>query len=113
MTFDTGATIPGVGQTWLAEFEDTPFGPFAVELTFHSGTSLSYLVSSGAAKGNGETMDYTTAELRDGLYVLCWEEPESGAKVTHIQDWQNHLVYASSFLQGQFMQISGTWTRLC
>jgi hypothetical protein len=29
-------------------------------------------------------MDYTTAELRDGLYVLCWEEPESGAKVTHI-----------------------------
>src|SRR3954452_24835873 len=49
---DTNATLPSVGQTWLADpGPDTPLGHF----------------TGGTIKGNTEKMNYTTAKLRDGL----------------------------------------------
>ena len=57
-------------------------------------------------------MDYTTAKLRDGLYVVRWTEPESGTMVTHIDDYQEGTCLASSVMEGQFVQFSGTWTRV-
>ena len=110
---DTNATLPSVGETWLADLgPDTPLGHFTVEITFNSATSVTYLITGGTIKGNTETMDYTTAKVRDGLYVVRWTEPGSGDMVTHIEDYREGTCLASSVIGGQFVQLSGTWTKV-
>lgn len=110
---DTTATLPSVGQTWLADLgPDTPLGHFTVEMTFNSPTSLTFLVTGGSIEGTSETMDYTTVKVRDGLYVVRWTEPESGDMVTHIEDYSEGACMASSVIGGQFVQLTGTWTRV-
>lgn len=52
MAFDLNATLPSVGQTWLADLgPDTPLGHFTVEITFETETRVSFLVTGGAIKG--------------------------------------------------------------
>ena len=110
---DTNATLPSVGQTWLADLgPNTPLGHFTVKITFNSATSVTYLITGGSITGNTETMDYTTAKVRDGLYVVRWTEPGSGDMVTHIEDYQEGTCLASSVIGDQFVQLSGTWTRV-
>lgn len=110
---DTNAPLPSVGQTWLADLgSGTPLGHFTIEITFDSETRATYLVTGGTFKDNTETMDYTTTKLRDGLYAVRWTEPESGNMVTHIDDYQEGTCLASSVIGGQFVQFSGTWTRV-
>ncbi|MGW2718541.1 MoaF-related domain-containing protein [Streptomyces sp. NPDC001492] len=65
-----------MGQTWLADLgPDTPLGHFTVDITFAPATQVSFEVTGGAIKGRRRTMDYTTTQLRDGLYVVRWTEP--------------------------------------
>ena len=108
---DTTATLPSVGQTWLADLgPDTPLGHFTMEITFNSSTSVTFLVTGGAIAGRTQTMDYTTVKLRDGLYVVRWIEPDSGDMVTHIEDYTEGTCMASSVVAGNFIQLNGTWT---
>ncbi|PXA67105.1 MoaF-related domain-containing protein [Cryobacterium arcticum] len=107
------ATLPSVGQTWLADLgPNTPLGHFTVEITFNTETSVTFNVTGGAIAGRTETMDYTTAQVRDGLYVVRWTEPDSGDHVTHIEDYTEGACMASSVIGGEFVQLSGTWTRV-
>ena len=109
---DKTAQLPGVGETWLADFgPDTPLGHFTVETTYHSPSRATFLVTGGAIKGRTETMDYTTTKVRDGLYVVRWTEPEAGAHVTRIEDYTNGTVMVSSVFDGQFIQLHGTWSK--
>ena len=113
MAFDLNATLPSVGQTWLADLgPDTPLGHFTVEITFETATRISFLVTGGAIKGRKQTMDYTTAKLRDGLYLVRWTEPDSNDFVTHIEDYENGVCMASSVVGGKFIQLRGAWTRV-
>jgi hypothetical protein len=113
MTFNSDAILPSVGQTWLADLgPNTPLGHFTVEITFESMTRISFLVTGGAIKGRHQTMEYTTAKLRDGLYVVRWTEPDAGDFVTHIEDYTNGVCMASSVVGGKFIQLAGTWTRV-
>lgn len=57
-------------------------------------------------------MDYTTARLRDGLYLVRWAEPDAGDFVTHVEDYENGVCLASSVVGGKFIQLSGSWTRI-
>ena len=57
-------------------------------------------------------MEYTTAKLRDGLYVVRWTEPDAGDHVTHIEDYTEGTCMASSVVGGNFIQLAGTWTRV-
>ena len=108
---DTTATLPSVGQTWLADLgPDTPLGHFTVEITFNTATSVTFHVTGGAIAGRTETMDYTTTKVRDGLYVVRWTEPDSGDHVTHIEDYTEGACMASSVIGGEFIQLAGTWT---
>ncbi|WP_043650997.1 MoaF-related domain-containing protein [Cellulosimicrobium cellulans] len=110
---DSNATLPSVGQTWLADLgPDTPLGHFTVEITFETETRVSFHVTGGAIKGRTETMDYTTTQVRDGLYVVRWTEPDSNDHVTHIEDYTNGACMASSVIGGEFVQLHGTWTRV-
>ncbi|MFC9056438.1 hypothetical protein ACFTXB_00095 [Streptomyces sp. NPDC057074] len=111
MEFD--AVLPSVGQTWLADLgPNTPLGHFTVEITFESPTQVSFEVTGGAIKGRKQTMDYTSAKLRDDLYVVRWTEPDAGDHVTHIEDYAEGTCMASSVVGGDFIQLSGTWTRV-
>lgn len=113
MSFDVGATLPSVGETWLADLgPDTPLGHFTVEITFETSTRVSFFVTGGAIKGRQQSMDYTTARLRDGLYVVRWTEPGSNDFVTHIEDYKNGVCMASSVVGGKFLQLIGTWARV-
>jgi hypothetical protein len=113
MAFDTNATHPCVGQTWLADLgPNTPFGHFTVEITFETPRQLSFLVTGGKIKGRAQTMDYTTAKLRDDLYLVRWTEPDSSDFVTHIEDYAEGVCLASSVVGGEFIQLVGTWTRV-
>lgn len=110
---DTTATLPSVGQTWLADLgPDTPLGHFTVEITFDSETQVTFHVTSGAIAGRTETMPYTTTKVRDGLYVVRWSEPGAGDHVTHIEDYDAGTCMASSVVGGQFIQLTGTCTRV-
>ena len=110
---DINAVLPSVGQTWLADLgPDTPLGHFTVEITFETPTTVSFLVTGGAIKGRTQTMDYTAAKVRDGLYVVRWTEPDSGDMVTHIEDYQEGTCLASSVIGGEFVQLNGTWTKV-
>ncbi|MEU6379366.1 MoaF N-terminal domain-containing protein [Streptomyces sp. NPDC046909] len=104
---DTNATLPSVGQTWLAEL-----GPFNAEITFESESKVSFALTTGDHKGKTETMDYTATKVRDGLYVVRWVEPVSGDVVTHVQDYTAGTSLASSIVSGEFVQLTGKWTRI-
>ena len=107
------ATLPSVGQTWLSDFgPDTPLGHFSVEITFDTESRVTFTVITGAIAGRTEAMDYTTTQVRDGLYVVRWTEPDSGDHVTHIEDYTEGACLASSVVGGQFVQLAGTWTRV-
>lgn len=110
---DSTATLPSVGETWLSDLgPNTPLGHFTVEITFETATRVSFLVTGGAIKGRTETMDYTTTQIRDGLYVVRWTEPDSLDHVTHIEDYTNGTCMASSVIGGEFVQLHGTWTKV-
>ncbi|WP_409364201.1 MoaF-related domain-containing protein [Burkholderia sp. Bp8989] len=91
---------------------NTPLGHFTVEMTFESPTRVSFLVTRGAIKGRSQNMVYTSAKLRDGLYVVRWTEPDSHDFVTHIEDYTARVCMASSVVGGKFIQLAGTWTRV-
>lgn len=110
---DFNATLPSVGQTWLADLgPDTPLGHFTVEITFDTTTQVTFVVTGGAIAGRTQTMDYTTTQLRDGLYVVRWTEPDAGDHVTHIEDYTSGTCMASSVIGGHFVQLGGSWTRV-
>ncbi|MEH0578588.1 MULTISPECIES: hypothetical protein [Streptomyces] len=110
---ETDAVLPSVGQTWLADFgDDTPFGgPFAAEITFTSATQLNFVVTKGALKGATDSVTYTTTRIRPGLYMVRWHEPKSGANVTHVEDFSQHVVVSSIVAGDQFVQMEGSLTR--
>ena len=110
---DSSATLPSVGQTWLADVgPDTPLGHFTVEITFDTDTRMSFVVTGGALEGRTESMDHTATKVRDDLYVVRWSEPEAGDHVTHIEDYTNGACMASSVIGGEFVRLHGTWTRV-
>ena len=57
-------------------------------------------------------MDYTTAKLRDSLYIVRWTKPDSNNFVTHIEDYEEGVCMTSSVVEGKFIQLVGTWTRV-
>lgn len=104
------APTPSVGETWLGEFGSaSPLGPVTVEFTFNSDTSLTFLGTGGSIEGRTETMDYTAAKIRDGLYMVCWTELGSDSRVTLIADFENGTAAASSAMGDDFFQAAGTF----
>ena len=111
MSMETEATVPGIGQTWLADYGDhTPFGPFASEITFDTPATLSFEVVKGALTGTRGTQEYAAVKARDGLFVVQWKE-SAGPFVTHIEDWTEGTVIGI-ILGDTFTPMTGTWTRV-
>ncbi|HTA88625.1 MAG TPA: hypothetical protein VK745_03590 [Polyangiaceae bacterium] len=107
------ATVPGIGQTWRADFgSDGPWGRFVVDLTFESQTELSLVAARGDADGDRFDASYTTVEAGPGLFIVRWKEDSVGTCVTQFQDWNTGHVLASVVTkQGEFVQLLGSFVR--
>ena len=57
-------------------------------------------------------MDYTTTQVRPGLFLVRWHENKTGAFVSHVQDWDEGTVTTSIVLGDDFVLMSGTFTKV-
>ena len=83
-------TFPMVGKTYQVRFPSMAFN-----LNFISETRLRFVVESSPdlAPGSSHEVDIVIQPLRDGLYLVSWQEA-SGNTVVHLEDFNAHRVHA-------------------
>lgn len=83
-------TYPMIGKRYYVEFPSMSF-----YLHFVSDKALEFIVekSPDLAKGSAHTVDITIQYLRDGLYLVSWQE-QSGNTVVHLEDFKEHRIHA-------------------
>ncbi|RZM07636.1 MAG: hypothetical protein EOO88_51455 [Pedobacter sp.] len=98
------------GNRFLADL-----GAFKAELLFESEESLVFKIVEGGGPGepgHTEKVNVTIAEIRPGVYMVCWKEA-TGATVTHVEDHVNGILYSNATLpNGEFYPMKGTITPL-
>lgn len=79
-----------IGKKYHVQFPTMSF-----YLNFTSETQLQFIVehSPDLPPGSAHTVGITIQPLRDGLYLVSWQE-KSGNTVVHIEDFNEHQVYA-------------------
>lgn len=80
-----------IGTTYLFNFGDQA----KYRLTTASPKVLRSEVVADSRLPAGTVNDFQIdrVELRPGLYLLSWTEPESGNTVTQVQDFAEHTAY--------------------
>ena len=77
-------------------------GGNAFEISFGADSSMTFKRLADPDKGSVSTVRITRQLLRDGLYMVHWQEANK-TTVVHIQDFANQRVYANiTFPNGQF-----------
>lgn len=80
----TTDTFPAVGNRYLVDF-----GEFRVQLFFSSLTSMTYTgVASDGTLGGSETVAITVQPVRDGLFLVTWQELDK-TTVVHLEDYKD------------------------
>lgn len=80
-----------LGTRFLAEV-----GPLTFEMHFASEQQMTFRIIQGAGMvpdGHEETVAVTVAEIRPDVYLTSWKE-ESGATVTHLEDFDRGQLHA-------------------
>jgi len=96
-----------IGKKFKADF-----GDYAFELYFESETQLTWTALADSSLGDTETVQITRTEIRPDLYMVYWKE-KSGARVTHVQDFENNTVYTNIADAGHnFLNLKGALTPL-
>jgi hypothetical protein len=100
--------FPAVGHRYLVDFQ-----AFRVELYFASETSLTYTgVSPDGSHGEPETADITVEPIRDGLFLVTWQEHDN-TTVAHLEDYRNHTIITNITDPDQrFSKFHGTMTQI-
>ncbi len=102
-----GNKIEIIGKKFKADF-----GEYAFELHFESETQLTWRALADSGFGDSETVQITRTEIRPNLYMVYWKE-KSGARVTHVQDFENNTVYTNIAGGGHdFLNLKGALTSL-
>ena len=79
--------FPAVGHRYLVDF-----AAFRVELFFASETSLTYTgVKPDGSHGGSETVKITVEPIRDGLFLVTWQESDT-TTVVHLEDYKNYTI---------------------
>lgn len=101
---------PALGRTMTIDFgTDGPFGPFAADLTF-SDTEVSFVVTKGSLSGKEETCDYKATHVRDGVWVVTWQEIDL-LTVVQTQDFTTGaLVSAVTTSDQALVQLDGSFS---
>jgi hypothetical protein len=100
--------FPAVGHRYLVDFR-----AFRVELRFDSETSMTYTgVRPDGSHGGSETVTIAVRPVRDGLFLVTWQESDK-TTVVHLEDYKlNRIVthitdpdLTFSIYEGTFRQI--------
>lgn len=79
--------FPAVGHRFLVDFK-----AFRVELYFESETSLTYTgVRQDGTHGASETVTIKVEPVRDGLFLVTWQESDK-TTVVHLEDYKNNTI---------------------
>ena len=83
-------SYPMIGKKYYDRFPTMSF-----YLSFISETELQFIVecSPDLPPGSSHTVNITIQPLRDGLYLVSWQET-SGNTVVHVEDFKEHRVHA-------------------
>lgn len=102
-------TYPALGRTITIDFgSDGPFGPFAADLTF-TDTDVSFIVTKGSLSGKEETCGYRATHVRDGVWVVTWQEVDL-LTVVQAQDFTTgSLVSAVTTADQSLVQLDGSF----
>lgn len=99
--------IPVIGYKFKADF-----GQMAFQLHFESATQMTFAPITSQGLGEQETVYPTMVEVGPDVYMVYWKE-KSGTTVTHVEDFQNEIVYTNITLpDNHFINLKGTLTRM-
>src|SRR5262245_36425623 len=100
--------FPAVGHRYLVDFQ-----AFRVELYFASETSLTYTgVRPDGTHGGSETVQIQVEQVRDGLFLVTWQESDK-TTVVHLEDYKNNTI--TTHITGSdlsFQIFHGTMTQI-
>lgn len=100
--------FPGAGHVYLVNF-----GPWRTQLSFASDTSLTYTgIRPDGSHGPSETVTIAATYLRDGLFMVTWQEADK-TTVVHVEDFENSMIRTN--ITGpdlKFSQYTGTMTQI-
>ncbi len=100
----TASPYPPIGGNAEVRFGDIRF-----LLHFKDDKTMSFQGLSGAFKGVTDTVRYTAVEVGPKIFMVYWHEPEVGANVVHVQNWNNGTVYTNiSGKDNSFTNLKGT-----
>ncbi len=99
--------IEVIGNKFKADF-----GQMAFQLHFESATQMTFAQILPEGFGSSETVQTTMVEIRPNVYMIYWKE-KSGTTVTHVEDFQNEIVYTNITLaDNTFINLKGTLTKI-
>jgi hypothetical protein len=97
--------ITVIGNKFKADF-----GQMAFQLHFESASQMTFAQIVPESLGSSETVQTQMVEVRPNVYLVCWKE-KSGTTVTHLEDFQNEIVYTNITLPDHiFINLKGTLT---
>lgn len=98
MTDSHDEKLPASGHTYSVNFG----GGNAFEITFGHDSDMTFTKLEEPNKGNKETIHYHHKKLREGLYMVYWQEKDN-TTVVHVEDFENETIYSNiTWPDGQF-----------
>ncbi len=102
----TSRYFPAIGRKVLVQF-----GELVFELSFTDASTMSFIGVDGPYKGAHDTVRYTAVEVASNVYMVYWQEPGTGAKVVHVQNYNLGVVYTNiAGTDGSFTNLQGVIT---
>ncbi|WP_223177015.1 MoaF-related domain-containing protein [Sphingosinithalassobacter sp. CS137] len=94
------------GRFPVGQEMDVSYPEFAVHLTLHSETQMTFEIADGPY-AHTETVEIAVVPLGNGSFAVSWQE-ESGATVANVQDFDRNVVHSFVTLpRGDFLRLTG------
>jgi hypothetical protein len=94
--------FPAKGHVYEADF-----GVYAFQLDVRSDAEMTLTGTKGLSEGTKETVRIIVTPIRDGIFVVRWQEA-SGNRVVYIEDYKAASVHSFiSTAKGELMHMHG------
>lgn len=104
----SAATFPAAGHVYRVDFG----GGNAFDIAFRSGQEMTFTKLQEPRKGMVETIHFSHQRLRDGLYMVYWQEADQ-TTVVHVEDFAEGIVYSNiTGPDGSFFNGSSKLTKI-
>lgn len=100
--------FPAVGHEYRVDFGNGN----AFSLAFQSDKQMKFTKLEEPGIGQAETVQFTQRKIRDGVYLVYWQEA-SKTTVVHVEDFVEGMVYTNiTTPDGTFYNSSSRLTKL-